>query len=159
VTILVFSFLIGVIAGLRAMMAPAIVSWAAGFGRVPLEGTPLHFMSHPVTRYIFGIAALGELVNDKLPKTPSRKAPPSFIVRVITGALSGAALGASQQALIRGLIAGAVGAVAGTLGGAEARSRLVKATGGKDLPIALLEDAIAIIGGILIVTHVYVHSI
>lgn len=158
-TILVFSFLIGVIAGLRAMMAPAIVSWAAGFGRVPLEGTPLHFMSHPVTRYIFGIAALGELVNDKLPKTPSRKAPPSFIVRVITGALSGAALGASQQALIGGLIAGAVGAVAGTLGGAEARSRLVKATGGKDLPIALLEDAIAIIGGILIVTHVYAHSI
>jgi uncharacterized membrane protein len=40
------------------------------------------------------------------------------------------------------------------LGGAEARSRLVKATGGKDLPIALLEDAVAIIGGILIVTHI-----
>jgi uncharacterized membrane protein len=146
-TILVFSFLIGVIAGLRAMTAPAIVSWAAGFGRVPLEGSPLHFMSHPVTRHIFGIAALGELVNDKLPKTPSRKAPAPFIARVITGALSGAAL-------IGGLVAGAVGAVAGTLGGAEARSRLVKATGGKDLPIALLEDAVAIIGGILIVTHI-----
>jgi uncharacterized membrane protein len=153
-TILGFSFLIGVIAGLRAMMAPAIVSWAAGFGRVPIEGSPLHFMSHPVTRYIFGIAALGELVNDKLPKTPSRKVPAPFIARVITGALSGATLGASQQALIGGLIAGAVGAVAGTLGGAEARSRLVKATGDKDLPIALLEDAVAIIGGILIVTHI-----
>jgi uncharacterized membrane protein len=158
-TILVFSLLIGVIAGLRTMMAPAIVSWAAGFGRVPLEDSPLHFMSHPVTRYIFGIAALAELVIDKLPKTPSRKVPPPFIARVITGALSGAALGASQRALIGGLIAGAVGAVAGTLGGAEVRSRLVKATGGKDLPIALLEDAIAIIGGILIVTHAYVHSI
>ena len=153
-TILVFSFLIGVIGGLRAMMAPAIVSWAAGFRHVPLEGSPLHFMSHPVTRYIFGIAALGELVNDKLPKTPSRKAPAPFIVRIITGALSGAALGASQQALIGGLFAGALGAVAGTLGGAEARSRLVKATGGKDFPIALLEDAVAIIGGILIVTHI-----
>jgi uncharacterized membrane protein len=158
-TILVFSFFIGVIAGLRTMMAPAIVSWAAGFGRVPLEGSPLHFMSHPATRYIFGIAALGELVIDKLPKTPSRKATPPFIARVITGALSGAALGASQRALSGGLIAGAVGAIAGTLGGAEVRSRLVKATGGKDLPIALLEDAIAIIGGILIVTHAYVHSI
>jgi uncharacterized membrane protein len=158
-TILVFSFLIGVIAGLRTMMAPAIVSWAAGLGRVPLEGSPLDFMSHPITRYIFGIAALGELVIDKLSKTPSRKVPPQFIARVITGALSGAALGGSQQALIGGLIAGAVGAVAGTLGGAEVRSRLVKATGGKDLPIALLEDAIAIIGGILIVTHANVHSI
>jgi uncharacterized membrane protein len=111
-------------------------------------------MSHPVTRYILGIAALGELVNDKLPKTPSRKVPPQFIARIVTGALSGAALGASRQSLIGGLIAGAVGAVAGTLGGAEARSRLVKATGGKDLPIALLEDAVAIVGGILIVTHI-----
>jgi uncharacterized membrane protein len=93
-------------------------------------------------------------VNDKLPKTPSRKTPPQFIARIVTGALSGAALGASQQSLVGGLIAGAVGAVAGTLGGAEVRSRLVKAIGGKDLPIALLEDAVAIVGGILIVTHI-----
>jgi len=54
-TILVFAFLIGVIAGLRAIMAPAIVSWAAGLGRVPLEGTPLHFLSYPVTRYILAL--------------------------------------------------------------------------------------------------------
>jgi uncharacterized membrane protein len=93
-------------------------------------------------------------VNDKLPKTPRRKTPPQFIARIVTGALSGAALGASQQSLVGGLIAGAVGAVAGTLGGAEVRSRLVKAIGGKDLPIALLEDAVAIVGGILIVTHI-----
>lgn len=93
-------------------------------------------------------------MNDKLPKTPSRKTPPQFIARIVTGALSGAALGASQQSLVGGLIAGAVGAVAGTLGGAEVRSRLVKAIGGKDLPIALLEDAVAIVGGILIVTHI-----
>lgn len=93
-------------------------------------------------------------MNDKLPKTPRRKTPPQFIARIVTGALSGAALGASQQSLVGGLIAGAVGAVAGTLGGAEVRSRLVKAIGGKDLPIALLEDAVAIVGGILIVTHI-----
>src|SRR5580693_5821169 len=140
--------------GLRAIMAPAIVSWAAGLGRVLLEGTPLHFLSYPVTRYILAFAAIGELVNDKLPKTPRRKTPPQFIARIVTGALSGAALGASQQSLVGGLIAGAVGAVAGTLGGAEVRSRLVKAIGGKDLPIALLEDAVAIVGGILIVTHI-----
>ena len=93
-------------------------------------------------------------MNDKLPKTPSRKTPPQFIARIVTGALSGAALGASQQSLVGGLIAGAVGAVAGTLGGAEVRSCLVKAIDGKDLPIALLEDAVTIVGGILIVTHI-----
>ena len=50
-----------------------------------------------------------------------------------------------------GLIAGAFGGVAGTLGGYEFRSRLVKAIGGKDLPIAVLEDVIAIGGAIWIV--------
>ena len=152
--ILVSAFLIGIIAGLRAMMAPAIVSWAAGLGWIHLEGTALNFFSHTITRWIFSIAAIGELINDKLPKTPSRKAPPSFIVRIITGALSGAAIGASQHSLIGCLIAGALGAVAGTLGGAEFRGMLAKTFAGKDLPAALIEDVIAIIGGILIVTHI-----
>ena len=44
-----------------------------------------------------------------------------------------------------------IGAVAGTFGGYEFRVRLVKAIGGKDLPIALLEDLIAVGGAILIV--------
>jgi uncharacterized membrane protein len=84
------------------------------------------------------------LINDKLPKTPSRKEPTPFAARVVMGAFCGAALGAPDQAQIGGLLAGALGGVAGTLGGYEFRSRLVRATGGKDLPIALLEDVIAV---------------
>jgi len=152
-SILLFAFLIGVIAGLRAIMAPTVVSWAAGLGWLQLEGSGLTFLIHPATRYILSMLALAELVNDKLPKTPSRKVPPQFIARIVTGAFSGGALGASRQALIGGLIAGAVGAVVGTLVGSEFRMRMVKLTGGKDLPIALLEDAIAILGGLLIVSH------
>jgi len=86
---------------------------------------------------------LGELVNDKLPKTGSRKSPAPFIARILMGALCGAAVGASGQALAAGLVLGAIGAVAGTLGGYEFRTRLARAAG-RDLPIALLEDAIAI---------------
>ena len=48
---------------------------------------------------------------------------------------------------------GVFGAAAGTFGGYNFRTGLVKATGGKDLPIALLEDAIAIGGGLLIVSR------
>jgi uncharacterized membrane protein len=154
VSVLLLAFLIGVIAGLRSLTAPAVVSWVAGLGWIPLQGTPLNFLSYPATRYTLTALALGELVVDKLPTTPSRKAPPGFIARIVTGAFSGAALGASQHALLFGLIAGAIGAVVGTLGGAEFRSRLVKAIGGKDLPIALLEDVIAVIGAILITSHV-----
>jgi len=147
------AFLIGMIAGLRAMTAPAVVSWAARFGWLHLENTWLAFLGSAATPYILTVLAIGELIADKLPKTPSRKAPPGFIGRVVSGAVCGAALGATSQALIGGLLAGVLGAVAGTLGGYEFRARLVRAIGGKDLPIALLEDAIAICGGFLIVSR------
>ena len=151
-TILIAALLIGVIAGLRAMTAPAVVSWAARLGWLSVAGTPLAFMGFAATPWIFTLFAVGELITDKLPNTPSRKVPPQFIARVVTGSLSGATIGAAHSALLGGLLAGAVGAVIGTLGGAELRGRLVRLTGGNDLPIALLEDAVAIGGGLLIVS-------
>lgn len=150
----VLAFLIGVIAGLRAMTAPAAVSWAARLGWLHLENTWLAFLGYAATPYILSVLAVGELINDKLPKTPSRKAPPGFIARIVTGALCGAALAAADGGLLAGLLAGVLGAIAGTLGGYEFRARLVRAIGGKDLPIALLEDAIAVGGAFLIVSRV-----
>ena len=147
------AFLIGVVAGLRSMTAPAVVSWGARLGWLHLENTWLAFLGSPITPYILSVLAIGELINDKLPKTPSRKTPVPFAARVVVGALCGAALGASSQALVGGLLAGMLGAVAGTLGSYEVRSRAVKAIGGKDLPIALLEDALAICGAFLIVSR------
>ncbi|MGE5277071.1 MAG: DUF4126 family protein [Acidobacteriota bacterium] len=144
------AFLIGLVAGLRAMTAPAAVSWAARLGWLNLQGTTLAFLGAVLTPWIFTVAAVGELVNDKLPGTGSRKAPPAFIARIIMGALCGAAVGAAGKALWTGLVAGAVGAVAGTLGGYQFRARLTRAAG-KDLPIALLEDAIAIALAVLVV--------
>ena len=147
------AFLIGVIAGLRSMTAPAAVSWGARLGWLHVENTWLAFLGSAITPYILSALASGELINDKLPKTPSRKTPVPFAARVVTGALSGAALGAPGEGLIGGLVAGALGGVAGTLGGYEFRSRLVRATGGKDFPIALLEDAIAVLGAVCIVSR------
>jgi uncharacterized membrane protein len=152
-SIYVLAFLIGVVAGLRALTPLAAVSWAARLQWLHLENTHLAFLGFAATPYIVSALAIGELINDKLPKTPSRKAPPGFIARIVTGALSGAAVGVASQSLIGGLLAGAIGAVAGTLGGYEFRSRLVRAIGGKDLPIALLEDVIAIGGAFLIVSQ------
>ena len=152
--IYLLAFLIGVIAGLRSMTAPAAVSWATRLGWLHLENTGLAFLGYVATPYILSVLAVGELINDKLPKTPSRKSPMPFIFRIVVGALCGAALGATSAGLIGGLLAGILGAVAGTLGGYEFRARLVRAIGGKDLPIALLEDAIAIGGAALIVSRV-----
>jgi uncharacterized membrane protein len=148
-----WAFLIGVVVGLRSMTAPAAVSWAARLGRLHLENTCLAFLGFAATPYIISVLAIGELIADKLPGTPSRKAPVGFIARLVSGALCGASLGATSHALIGGLVAGVLGGAAGTLGGYEFRARLVRAIGGKDLPIALLEDVIAICASVLIVSR------
>lgn len=151
--IYLLTLLIGVVAGLRAMTAPAAVSWAAWLGWLPLDGTWASFMGHWIAVAIFTIAALAELVSDQLPGTPSRKVPKQFGARLVAGALSGAVVGTAGGAMVIGLVAGVVGAVMGTYGGAEARARLA-GTFGRDLPAALIEDAVAIVLAFLVVAAV-----
>jgi uncharacterized membrane protein len=154
-SIFVLTFLSGVVVGLRSLTPPAAVGWAARLGWLHLDHRgPAFFLGALAAPYILSAGAIGELIADKLPKTPSRRAPAGFITRLASGALCGAALGDAKESLVGGLVAGVLGAVVGTLGGYEFRTRLVKATGGKDLPIALLEDAIAIGGALFIVSRV-----
>jgi uncharacterized membrane protein len=143
------ALLIGVIAGLRSMTAPAAVTWIAHAGQLDLANTWAAFLGWASTRWIFTLLALGELVADKLPSTPSRKSALPFGGRIVTGALSGAALCAAFGTTLSGLLAGAVGAVIGTLGGHAFRARLAAAIG-SDLPAALVEDAIAVGGAFAI---------
>ncbi|MBB3594182.1 putative membrane protein [Rhizobium sp. BK529] len=147
---LLFALLIGIVAGFRAMTAPAAVAWGAALGWYDLSQTPLAFMGYRWTPWIFTILAVVELITDQLPTTPSRKVPVQFGARIVMGALSGAVIGAASSLLFGGLIAGVIGAVIGTFGGAAARARLA-ASFGQDRPAALIEDAVAIIGAIIIV--------
>jgi uncharacterized membrane protein len=148
--IYLLALLIGIVAGLRTMTAPAAVSWAAYLGWLPLQNTPLAFLGYVAVPYVFTLLAIGELIADQLPKTPSRKVPMQFGARIVSGALCGAAIGAAAGTLAGGLVAGVIGAVIGTLGGAAARARLARAFG-RDMPAALIEDAVAIVGAYLIV--------
>jgi uncharacterized membrane protein len=148
--VLLLALLIGVVAGLRVLTAPAVVSWAAFLGWIHVGDKWSSWVGHWVTVAVLTVLALGELVTDQLPRTPSRKTPPQFIARLIMGGFAGAVLGSAWHFTWTSLGAGIVGAVLGTLGGYEARKRLVAANGGRDLPIALLEDAVAVGGGFLI---------
>jgi uncharacterized membrane protein len=147
------ALLIGVIAGLRAMTAPSVVSWGARLGALNLSSTALAFLGYAYTPWILTVLALAELVTDQLPTTPSRKTPGPFGTRIVTGALSGAAIGAAGGSLVLGLIAGAIGAVIGTLGGYTFRAWLATALQNAHAA-AFIEDVIAIGGACVIVRMV-----
>ena len=152
--LLLFCFLLGVVCGLRSMMAPAAVCWGARLGWLHFDGTRFAFIHNPITLIVFTLFALGELVADKLPKTPSRTAPPGLIARAVFGAACGAALAVSAGGSLGPAIAlGLIGALAGTYGGYAVRHAIT--AGGKipDLPVALVEDVIAIGLGFFVVSH------
>lgn len=160
-SVYVLALFIGIIAGLRAMTAPAAVSWAAYLGWLPLAGTSLAFLGFKATPYIFTVLAVVELVTDQLPETPSRKVPMQFGARVILGGLSGAAISGAHGGLAGGWIVGAlgavvgiVGAVIGTLGGASVRAAMAR-TFGRDAPAALIEDVVAVVGAALIMVSLH----
>jgi uncharacterized membrane protein len=140
---MISALLLGVVAGLRAMTAPAAVAWAAHLGALDVTASPVAFFASPWSRWILTALALGEYVTDQLPRTPRRTVPVQFATRILSGALCGAAAGGAGGSWIAGVVLGAVGAVAGTLGGRAGRARLA-AVFGSDRPAAFLEDAVAI---------------
>ena len=150
--LLLLAFGLGVTAGLRSMTPAAVVAWATRLGQLELAGTPLAWLGSGVAAWLFGAAAVGELIADKLPFTPNRTTAGPFGARLLTGALAGGAVAAGHGGSIAGCaVAGAAGAVVGTLGGYRARTGLVRAPGTPDYVVALLEDAIAVGGAILLV--------
>jgi uncharacterized membrane protein len=153
--LLLLCLLIGVVAGLRAMTPLATICWGAYLGWLRFAGTSLGFVDHKVTVIIFTLLAIGEIFNDKLPKTPARTAIPSLIARVVSGACSASALAISAgSGLIGPVIAGIVGALIGTYGGYNIRHSLVAKANLPDFVVALMEDVVAIVGGLLIASRV-----
>ena len=149
VVVIVLAVLIGVIAGLRALTAPAVVSWGAFLGWIDVDGKWSEWVAHPITVTVLTIFLVVELITDQLPKTPSRKTPMQFIARMITGGFAAAALGTAWGYPWGCLGAGLIGVVLGTMGGYELRRKLSDKVG-IDLPVALTEDAIAVAGGFAI---------
>jgi uncharacterized membrane protein len=141
----VLAFGIGVVAGLRALTAPAVVSWAAYLGWLNLQGSPVAFMASKWAVAIFSVLAIFEFIADLLPKIPKRTAPAPLAARILVGGLCGACLCVSaNQSLSLGAVFGAIGAVIGAFVGYEIRKRVVTGWKIKDVFIAIPEDLIAI---------------
>jgi len=145
-------FAIGVLSGLRALSPIAVVCWSALLHRLPVTGWA-SFVGSKVAAGLFSLGAVGELISDKLPKTPSRLKQPGFSIRIVMGGFCGLLLAtAGSFSLIGGALLGAIGAVAGSYLGYFARSRITGNFGLPDLPVALVEDIICIAGSFYVVS-------
>ena len=151
-SVLLGAFLIGAVCGLRSMVAPAVVAWAAHLGWQHLQGAIGLFFNSHITLLVFSLFALGELIADKLPFIPARTQLGPLGIRIIFGAVCGSALCVAAAASpATGAILGAAGALAGAFAGYNYRLRLAKLAPG--LLLALIEDLVAVGGGLLIVSR------
>jgi uncharacterized membrane protein len=143
--VFIFAIGIGIVAGLRSLLAPAVVAWAAHFDLLNLNGSPLAFMGSRTAVAIFSIFAIGELIADKLPKTPKRTAFAPLLARIVLGGLGGACLfAAAGKSLLAGALLGGIGGVIGAFAGYEMRRRIVNNLHIKDFLVAICEDVVAI---------------
>jgi uncharacterized membrane protein len=150
--ILLYAFLLGCICGLRSMTAPAVVAWGAHLGWLHLDGSLLAFFANKISLVVFSLFAVGELIADKLPFIPRRTQAGPLGVRILFGALCGAALCISVAAApLLGAVLGGLGGVAGAFAGYDYRRRFSSML--PDLPLALLEDLVAVGGGFLLISH------
>lgn len=86
------SFLIGLVAGQRAMTPLAVLSGAARRGQLPPGTTAARFLAHPVVALGTVALAAGEMAGDKMPSAPDRTVPVGLLARSLTAGFAGAVL-------------------------------------------------------------------
>ena len=142
----------GVVAGMRSMTAPALVSHELNRTHSrELDDTPLAFLATPAAETVTRFLAQGERAADKTPWIPDRISPLGLTARGVSGALAGAALCSGDGYLPEaGAAMGAVGALVSAFAMYHLRKRLGEALRVPDPLLGALEDAVAVGGGLLI---------
>jgi uncharacterized membrane protein len=159
--VLIFSFAIGFVAGLRSMTAPACVSWAAYLGWIDLSAGPFNFLSFQAVVILLTAWALFELVLDKTDKIGNRTGALGLIFRIVTGSISGAAVYVgSGGSLSFGAFVGLAGAMVGTFGGFYSRRAILKSSPLSGFSVAIAEDIVAVALGLGVMylaarSHIY----
>jgi uncharacterized membrane protein len=152
--IFAFALAIGVVAGLRSMMAPTLIAWAARLGWINLQDTAFGWMSSTSVAVIFSLLALGELMGDKLPFAPKRTQPLPLSARIVLGGFCGLCFSAAMhRPLFPAAIVGSFGGFIGAFAGYRIRRWLVRTLHTGDRVIAIAEDLIALGAAILIVSR------
>jgi uncharacterized membrane protein len=142
---------IGVVAGMRSMSAPALISQVARNGALEVTGSKIAFLNRTGALSTTGLLALGEFVADKLPFTPARTKAGSVAVRAISGALSGGVLcSARKKSPWLGALIGASAAVGATYAAYHLRRTAEARLNLPDPVLAVAEDALVATSALLI---------
>ena len=150
-TFLLLVLCVGVLCGLRTFTPLAVFTIVIHHQPHPLSGTPFAFLGTMPAHIIIVLLAIGEIIMDKLPSTPSRLRPPGLIGRATLGAITAVAFAfAHERAIAVPLVLGIGGALLGAFLGHRFRTGLVRILKSPDWPVALLEDAICIGGSFLV---------
>ncbi|HUZ96639.1 MAG TPA: DUF4126 family protein [Edaphobacter sp.] len=137
--------LLGAATGMRTFTPMAAICWFAYAGYLPVDGTWAFWVAKLVTAVVFTVLALGELVGDKLPRTPDRTSTGPLMARILFGGLAGGIVAASLNGSeFEGVILGIGGALVGAFGGYLIRREIVLRSGSKDWPVAVAEDLITV---------------
>jgi uncharacterized membrane protein len=143
----------GCLAGLRPLTTAAILSWAVRLSALPLSGTSLAIFGSWWLPSALSVLAIAELARDKLASTPCRRSPLQFGLRLTVGLFCGAALSMPHIIPWWPMVAGAIGATIGSFAGSALRRAMARSIG-EDRPIAFLEDAVSIFGGLTILSQI-----
>lgn len=145
------SVALGLVTGMRSQLPTALLAWRQSRGDLP-EGVagPARFFNRRGAVPLTALTAIGELIGDKLPKTPSRLEEGSFVGRLTLGATSGAAIAVAfgRSRVVGGLL-GSIGAAAGSVLGSQFRTAVSERTDVPDWVWGLVEDATAVAIGLI----------
>lgn len=145
---------LGALAGGRSMLPLALVSQGLGARSAARLPGLLSRLGSPGAKNGLALAALLELVGDKLPGVPARVAPLPLAGRVLSGAVAGFVIARASQrppALLTAL--GAACAVAGTLGSYWLRKTATERLSSSSAYTGLVEDVLMLMGARVIATR------
>jgi uncharacterized membrane protein len=135
--------LIGTLAGMRSMAAPAVLGQLSRKGALADVSNGLALVTKPSFASVSIFLAVGELIADKLPVTPNRTAVGPLLGRAFTGGLSGAVVcSAKKRSPWLGALIGSAAAVGAAYGAYELRQRAGQKLRVPDVAIAVAEDVL-----------------
>jgi uncharacterized membrane protein len=140
----------GMLAGVRSMSAPALIShYLANRFTYRLSKSPLWFIKSPAVSRGLKLMAVTEMLGDKLPVMPDRISPSALTGRGISGGLVGATIYKTNGGtLLTGAVIGCAAAIAATYASFYLRKYIKNNTSLSNPALGIIEDVIALSAGI-----------